>query len=817
MASQNYLDDLPEVVLDSRLEAVFGRDGQRAYTEHPEYADPRASSNHERWFLQRRLGSGGGGRVDLEVKESRSQSEPPQLRAVKKVEISSMSESTNFINGSWSPFSNSPNQNERYIHISMEYLELGDLQGYLSDEGKCPGHRLPEPEVHDISVQILHALNVMHSVGFSHRDLKPANILIKSQPPQEWRVKLADFGISKRGSEITESTNIRGTRNFMAPELLVGGKDKPEVLYSFAIDMWCFGQTIYRMMTGHNPFDSFLDLAKYWEGNTELPTTALKSLDARESMINFLRSLMMANPTNRLTAKDALRDAWIVMNFPVLDLGRSSNTKSNELIPQPPPATTGYDIENEATASWTDVLPTRTSAFKTEISTQSHVTDSENSASWTEALGYSAASPSRTATQTEIPPTNYKTSHERLYGISHQILIHEIWDESTKCSVSERAVCAQQHEDVNTKLKRLGAEHPATISSMHALGLRLSEVGLNKPAVAVLRAALKLENKTLGEEKTQTLQTKRALATTLEMLEEYGECEIIYRELVAADKKHHRTAEPAAVQTLQSFGLFLYQRRKFQESTTVYEQCAAILKEKNGQEDLLLETLENLIRSANAARSFTNVVIFSREYIFRHKSHVKRADEKILAITYLLASNLDQMDRHYEAEIAFRDARTILRMLPDSRTHSLSQPILWGLGKVLFSQKKYPESELAMNELIRLFQKPKGPEDLGALWAKSFLALILEDQAKYDEAVLLKEEVVWETERICGPWGEQIWEAKQGLGQALMKANRLSEAETVLRQVAEEIAQAREKGHLPTLTSNRLLARVQVLRLRRER
>lgn len=60
----------------------------------------------------------------------------------------------------------------------MEYLELGDLQHYLSDGGKCPKHRLPEPEVHDISVQVLSALNAMHSVGFSHRDLKPAVSLL---------------------------------------------------------------------------------------------------------------------------------------------------------------------------------------------------------------------------------------------------------------------------------------------------------------------------------------------------------------------------------------------------------------------------------------------------------------------------------------------------------------------------------------------------------------------------------------------------------------------------------------------------------------
>lgn len=49
----------------------------------------------------------------------------------------------------------------------MEYLELGDLHHYLQD--KAP---LPEPDVRDISHQILDGLCLMHGNGFAHRDLK---------------------------------------------------------------------------------------------------------------------------------------------------------------------------------------------------------------------------------------------------------------------------------------------------------------------------------------------------------------------------------------------------------------------------------------------------------------------------------------------------------------------------------------------------------------------------------------------------------------------------------------------------------------------
>lgn len=49
----------------------------------------------------------------------------------------------------------------------MEYMEHGDLQGYLSR----PFH---EKETKQIIFQLLEGLCFMHDNGFAHRDLKPA-------------------------------------------------------------------------------------------------------------------------------------------------------------------------------------------------------------------------------------------------------------------------------------------------------------------------------------------------------------------------------------------------------------------------------------------------------------------------------------------------------------------------------------------------------------------------------------------------------------------------------------------------------------------
>ena len=50
----------------------------------------------------------------------------------------------------------------------MEYCKFGDLQKYISENGK-----LPEGETCEIITQLTEGLHFMHSEGFAHRDLKP--------------------------------------------------------------------------------------------------------------------------------------------------------------------------------------------------------------------------------------------------------------------------------------------------------------------------------------------------------------------------------------------------------------------------------------------------------------------------------------------------------------------------------------------------------------------------------------------------------------------------------------------------------------------
>ncbi len=95
--------------------------------------------------------------------------------------------------------------------LVMEMLELGSLK----DQHKVAPITMEETIT--LLHQSLRALKYLHSQKLTHRDIKPANILVQSRAP--FRIKLADFGLTKKGSFLETTC---GTPLYTAPEIGTG-------------------------------------------------------------------------------------------------------------------------------------------------------------------------------------------------------------------------------------------------------------------------------------------------------------------------------------------------------------------------------------------------------------------------------------------------------------------------------------------------------------------------------------------------------------------------------------------------------------------
>lgn len=126
----------------------------------------------------------------------------------------------------------------------MEYCSGGELMDYIGS--KAP---LPEPEVINLTMQIVDAVRYCHNSKVIHRDLKPENVLFADELRN--LIKIVDFGISgmfnggKQG-DVSEA----GSLLYTAPEVL----SRNDLRASPALDVWSIGCIIYLMLTNTHPF-----------------------------------------------------------------------------------------------------------------------------------------------------------------------------------------------------------------------------------------------------------------------------------------------------------------------------------------------------------------------------------------------------------------------------------------------------------------------------------------------------------------------------------------------------------------------------------
>jgi polo-like kinase 1 len=91
----------------------------------------------------------------------------------------------------------------------------------------------------------------MHGKNIIHRDLKLGNLFLD----KHLRIKVGDLGLATKLSSPDEKRKtICGTPNYIAPEVIVGDKEKRG--HSFEVDIWSMGVILYTLLVGRPPYES---------------------------------------------------------------------------------------------------------------------------------------------------------------------------------------------------------------------------------------------------------------------------------------------------------------------------------------------------------------------------------------------------------------------------------------------------------------------------------------------------------------------------------------------------------------------------------
>lgn len=167
-------------------------------------------------------------------------------------------------------------------------------------------NKLNKPEeVIRLGIGICRALELCHSRNIIHRDIKPENIMISDNGDY----KLGDFGVARTIEKTTGGMSIKGTYNYMAPEVYRG---QP---YGKASDIYSLGVVMYTLLNGNRaPFlkpapeeitynDKEISLMRRMSGET-LP--AITGID--EALMQVVLKACEANPAERYSSANELRD-----------------------------------------------------------------------------------------------------------------------------------------------------------------------------------------------------------------------------------------------------------------------------------------------------------------------------------------------------------------------------------------------------------------------------------------------------------------------------------------------------------------------------
>ena len=178
------------------------------------------------------------------------------------------------------------------------YILLELCQNQTLNELHVRRKILTEIEVQCYIIQLIKALQYLHSHRIIHRDLKLGNLFLNDK----MELKVGDFGLAtKLDYDGERKKTVCGTPNYIAPEVI------NSTGHSYEVDIWAIGIIIYTLLIGKPPFetrDVKTTYNKIKRAEYSFPETCKISSCAK----NLIKKILVVNPKERPTLNEILFD-----------------------------------------------------------------------------------------------------------------------------------------------------------------------------------------------------------------------------------------------------------------------------------------------------------------------------------------------------------------------------------------------------------------------------------------------------------------------------------------------------------------------------